>query len=232
MGGQGIAMDPREAASALRWWLEAGVDVAIQEQPRNWLERPASPLSVEEPKASAPPPDTLEAFQSWLSTSPDAPLFSPRTRPILPVGAQGAEIMVLCETPNLEDHSAGTPVGGPAAELMQRMLAAIGLADSAYVANLSCFHSPGVRASTKQLEQCAETARRHIALANPKRLLLFGDGPSQALLGKPVLQARGHVHKIEGVRTVATFHPRFLLKQASSKAEAWKDLLLLMEENP
>ena len=43
MGGSGIAIDDREAASALRWWLEAGVDVATQEAPRNWFERTSAP---------------------------------------------------------------------------------------------------------------------------------------------------------------------------------------------
>jgi DNA polymerase len=231
MGGQGIAMDKREAASALRWWLEAGVDVAIQEQPRNWLERALPPATADEPKPSAPLPDTLEAFRQWLSSNPDAPLYSPRAKPILPVGTQGAEIMVLCESPAREDHGAGLPIGGAAAELMKRMLAAIGLAESAYVANLSCFHSPGTRASPQQLEQCAQAARRHILLARPARLLLLGDAPCLALLGKLLPQARGHVHKIEGVRAVATFHPRFLLDRSALKAEAWKDLLLLMEES-
>ena len=79
-------------------------------------------------------------------------------------------------------------------------------------------------------EACAEIARKHIKLARPKRLLLLGDGPAQALLGKPIAQARGHVHKVEGVRTVATFHPRALINQPSNKSLAWKDLLLLMED--
>ena len=51
-----------------------------------------------------------------------------------------------------------------------------------------------------------------------------------ALLGKRLPQARGHVHKVEGVRTVATFHPRNLVNQPSNKSLAWKDLLLLMED--
>jgi DNA polymerase len=69
-----------------------------------------------------------------------------------------------------------------------------------------------------------------VALAKPKRLLLLGDTPARALLGKPLAAARGHVHKIEGVRTVATFHPRQLLQRSSDKALAWRDLLLLMED--
>jgi DNA polymerase len=84
--------------------------------------------------------------------------------------------------------------------------------------------------SPAEREACAEIARKHIKLARPKRLLLLGEGPVQALLGKPLPQARGHVHKIEGVRTVATFHPRALINQPSNKSLAWKDLLLLMED--
>ena len=108
---------------------------------------------------------------------------------------------------------AGQPIGGPAWELAKKMLAAINIsAEDAYSASLSCFNSPGVRMTKEQREACAEIARKHIALARPKRLLLLGDGPAQALLGKPLAQARGHVHKIEGVRAVATFHPRQLIQ--------------------
>jgi DNA polymerase len=85
--------------------------------------------------------------------------------------------------------------------------------------------------SPQELEACAVIARRHVAAAKPRRLLLLGDGPARALLGKPLAAARGHIHKIEGVRTVATFHPRFLMMRPSDKALAWRDLLLLMEED-
>ena len=138
--------------------------------------------------------------------------------------------MLMSEPPTLEDLASGLPIGGESAELMERMLAAIGMAGKAYSASLSCFHSPGARLSPKQLEQCAAAARRHIALAKPKRLLLLGDAPSRALLGRPLLEARAHVHKVEGVRTIATFHPRQLLKRPSDKRLAWQDLLLLTED--
>ena len=232
MGGPGIATDEREAASALRWWLEMGVDAAVQETPRNWFEREQPPALVrDEPPAPAiPVPDTLEEFQKWLSTSADAPLAAQRSKPILPSGAQGAEVMVLCEPPSRDEVACGEPIGGEAAELMERMLAAIGLAGKAYKANLACFHSPGGRLSEQQLDKCAAAARRHVALAAPKRLLLLGDAPPLALLGKPLVGARGHVHTIEDVRTVATFHPRQLLRRPSDKARAWQDLLLLMDQ--
>jgi len=231
MGGSGIAIDEREAASALRWWLEMGVDVATQEAPRNWLERASAPPRVEEPQQQTVLPETLGAFHDWLA-GPQAPLASERSKAVLPIGSEGAEIMLLSEPPTRDELAAGRPIGGEAAQLMERMLAAISMAGQAYSANLACFHSPGARLSPKQLEECASAARHHVALARPKRLLLLGDAPCRALLGKSLVEARGHVHKVEGVRTVATFHPRQLLKRPSDKSLAWKDLLLLTEEAP
>ena len=139
--------------------------------------------------------------------------------------------MLLIDVPALEDYAAGQPIGGANWALATRMLAAIGIkAEDAYCASLSCFNAPGARLSEKDREECAEIARRHIGLAKPQRLLLLGDGPAQALIGKPLAQARGHIHKVEGVRTVATFHPRHLIKRPLDKHLAWQDLLLLMED--
>ncbi len=233
MGGVGVSVADR-AASALRWWMEMGVDLATQETPRNWFERPSSTgsASLDAPPVPAERPESLESFRQWLIGDPAAPLASPRSRAIAPHGEAEAEVMLLSEPPTREELADGRPIGGDAAALMERMLAAIGMSGQAYSANLACFHSPGARLTPKQLEDCAAAARQHIALAKPKRLLLLGDMPSRALLGKPLLQARGHVHRVEGVRTVATFHPRQLLKRTSDKALAWKDLLLLTEETP
>jgi uracil-DNA glycosylase family 4 len=236
VGGDVQSIGFAEARSALSWWLDSGVDAVVQEEPRDWL-APAPPRDAK-PQAPAPVPnvvepqsDTLAELQRWLATSAQLPLASATARRILPHGPEQARVMLLSDAPALEDFAAGQPIGGDAWELAKRMLAAIGIADEqAYSASLSCFHAPGARMTAEDRAACAEIARRHIALVQPKRLLLLGEGPSQALLGKPLLQARAHVHKIEGVRTVATFHPRHLIKRPLDKHLAWKDLLLLTEE--
>lgn len=241
MGGEvdtiGAEVSRAEARSALAWWLDAGVDVLVQEEPRDWL-RPAQP-KAQAKAAAAPPPnlaqpthETLAELKDWLSSSMQLPLASATAKRILPHGPEDAAIMLLSDAPTSEDFMSGQPIGGEAWELAKRMLAAIKIpVDQAYSASLSCLHLPGTRMSPADREACAEIARQHIKLARPKRLLLLGEVPAQALLGKPLPQARGHVHKIEGVRTVATFHPRALINQPSNKSLAWKDLLLLMEDD-
>ena len=238
VGGEADLIGIAEARSALAWWLEAGVDAAVQDEPRDWLKaalpRQRSKTATEPvppPNVAQPSHETLAELQQWLATSTQLPLSSTTARRIMPQGPEDAVIMLLADAPTLEDFAAGQPIGGESWELARRMLAAIKIpAEHAYSASLSCFHVPGARMSADDREKCAEVARRHIRLAKPKRLLLLGDGPAQALLGKPLPLARGHVHKVEGVRTVVTFHPRQLINQPSNKSLAWKDLLLLMED--
>jgi uracil-DNA glycosylase family 4 len=243
MGGEdvhiGAGVSWAEARSALAWWIDAGVDALVQEQPRDWLKPPppktksaAQPVAAEAPSSNLVQPthETLAELQEWLSSSMQLPLASATAKRILPHGPEEAAIMLLCDAPTFEDSAAGQPIGGEAWELTKRMLAAIRIpADQAYSGSLSCLHLPGAKMSPADRQACAEIAKQHIKLARPKRLLLLGDVPAQALLGKPIAQARGHVHKVEGVRTVATFHPRALINQPSNKSLAWKDLLLLME---
>jgi uracil-DNA glycosylase family 4 len=241
VGGIAESIGLTEARSALAWWLEAGVDVAIGEEARDWLKPPPRPQPnarsrhVEPPEPSnliQPDHSTLAELQSWLASSARMPLASADARRILPHGPEEPPVMLLSDAPALEDFAAAQPIGGEAWELACRMLSAINIpADQAYSASLSCFHTPGVRMSAADRAACGELARQHIRLVKPKRLLIFGDGPSQALLGKPLPTARGHLHKVEGVRTVVTFHPRQLINQPSNKSLAWKDLLLLMEND-
>jgi uracil-DNA glycosylase len=229
-------MDAAVAASALRWWLESGVDVAVSDRPASWLQLPAnSPAAPEiapaQTTSATEPPHTLPLFRDWLANAAPPPARAAAARRVLPLGEQGAPLMILADAPGADEAKASSPVAGEALALTERMMAAIGLPmSSVYLANISCFHSPGSRLGGDELAQCAEIARRHVALVAPRRLLLLGDGPCTALLRKTVHDARGHVQKVEGVRTVATYHPRLLISRQQLKAEAWKDLLLLMED--
>lgn len=226
-----------DARQLLRWWLDAGVDTAVSEEPREWL-KPSSANALGKPEAdiAAPSPSELpgdyNGFREYLAKATGLPLETAGARRILPHGLPGAKIMLLSDVPAREDAAEDRPIGGEAWLLAERMLAAINIpADAAYSASLACFYAAGARLAHGDVERCAKIARHHVALVKPERLLLLGEAPAKALLGQPLARARGHVHKIEGVRTVVTFHPRWLLQRPSDKALAWRDLLLLMDED-
>ncbi len=232
-GSEGITgeLERADAVKALGWWLDSGVDVAVGETPRDWRRAapvPAAPVTV---AAARDAPGDLVAFRAWLSQEPRLPLDRPGARRVLPHGAESAPLMLMADFPSSQESAEGRPLAGESWVLAQRMLAAIEIdPEAAYLATLACFHAPGARLDGGELERCASIARDHIRLAKPQRLLLFGDAPARALTGQPLAAARGKVHRIEGVRTVATFHPRWLLQRPSDKALAWKDLLMLMSE--
>jgi DNA polymerase len=232
VGGNIESLDRATVESLLDWWRLSGVDVAVDDQPRAWL-RSASPLPSPKtvPPAATASPENLAQFRDWLSSAHDLPMDRPGAVRIAPHGDESAPVMVIGDLPDRDDAAAGKPFGGEAAELMERMLKAIGLDSStAYQASLSCFHAPGARLGRDELDRCGSIARDHVRLAKPERLILFGDAPARALIGEPLARARGRIHKVEGVRTIATFHPRWLLHRPSDKALAWKDLQLLMSE--
>jgi uracil-DNA glycosylase family 4 len=226
------SIDRSAADSLMGWWIEAGVDAPVGESPRDWLRRSEVSMPVASPVAptTTERPDNLEAFQNWLATGKNLPMDRPGAIRVAPDGGESAKVMLLSDLPGREDAADGRSIGGEAWALTIKMLAAIGLApDEAYVASLSCFHTPGGRING-DLEACAAIARDHVRLAKPELMILFGDAPARALLGEPLAKARGRVHRIEGIRTIATFHPRWLLQRPSDKALAWRDLLLLMSE--
>lgn len=233
MGGEVQDIGRAAAASLIGWWMESGVDAPVGESPRDWLRRNAAPTEPTQQVAAATvAPTDLVGFRHWLATASGLPMDRAGAVRVAPQGQEAAPVMLVSDLPSHEDAAEGRPIGGEAWALTVRMLAAMGIApDQAYHASLSCFHAPGARIGKDELEACAAIARDHIRLARPQRLILFGDAPSRALLGEPMAKARGRVHKVEGVRTVATFHPRWLLQRPSDKALAWRDLLLLMSEN-
>jgi len=225
-------------ASVLEWWQDAGVDILVDRNPRDWFAQPAAPPvasgSAPQPTALTPRaslPDTLEAFLAWR-TGPDAPDAAWGGDPVLAHGSRDAEIMVLLDQPDRDDCSAGLLLSGAAGRLFDRMLASVGLSrDAVYVAAVCARRSATGRPARGSEARLAEVALHHLSLVAPKRLLLLGDAASRAVLASDASAARGILHSVDhkGGKSgaVASFHPRFLLQRPAAKAEAWRDLRLL-----
>jgi DNA polymerase len=235
-------ISPAAAASALIWWSDAGVDVMIDEEPRDWLRPKAELKPAASPAPSALPEDPTEAppgqldlFQAWLASSESLSFASPAAPRVCPSGDPASGLMILADMPSADDCAAGALISGAAGRLFERMLAAIGRdRASIYLAALSCLRSPDGRFSSDSAKSCAALARHHIGLVQPRAVLLLGDACAKALVGQPMAQARRKWHEIAThagpVRALVSLPPSYLLDHPAHKAHAWADLQMLLEE--
>jgi DNA polymerase len=247
MRGADTLIDREAAASLIRWWRDAGVDTLVEDEARDWLARPArlEPTAIEpapQPSTSAPPrpaaasaelPTTLDALLAWMRESADVPEARwGRTR-LLPTGDPQSGLMILIDAPDRGDADAGTLLSGELGGLFDKMLAAIGRdRGSVWLAPFATVRPVG-RVPQDAAARLTEIARRQIGLVAPRRLLIMGETPCRALFGSDVGETRGELrslnHDAGTVECVATFHPRLLHERPTYKAQAWKDLQLLMK---
>ena len=220
------------AASTLDWWREAGVDTLVDDAPRDWLAK-LTPVATSVPAVADPAalPNVLADFLAWRAGNA-APEARWRGASIAASGPHDANLMVLVDCPDRDDSDC--LLSGEAGKLFDRMLAAIGLKrDVVHVAAVCARRPLGGRMPAEVQAELHRLARHHVRLVAPERLLLMGDGAARALLDRQVGAARGSLHSINHERgesrTVATFHPRLLLERPAQKADAWRDLQLLME---
>lgn len=231
------------AASAIDWWIDAGVDASVDEMPRDWLAAvvsppPAARRSAAVAEAAPEPvlPTTLDAFLAWRH-SDAAPEGNWPGVFLTAQGPADAPLLVLIDVPEREDMESGQLLSGAAGRLFDRMLAAIGQSRASIHLVAVCAKRPiAGRIAPEIEERLVEISRHHIALAAPKRVLLLGNAPSRALLAADVARARGSLRAVNltggktelTVEAIASFHPRFLLERPAQKAEAWRDLQLLI----
>ena len=159
-----------------------------------------------------------------------------RQQTVFGVGHAHAHWMVVGEAPGEQEDRQGEPFVGPAGQLLDNMLAAIGLSrDEApperqvFIANtLKCRPPRNRNPDPAETAQCAPFLERQIALIAPRIILAMGRFAAQALLASdaPLGKLRGRVHQYRGVPVVVTYHPAYLLRTPADKARAWEDLCL------
>jgi uracil-DNA glycosylase family 4 len=248
--------DPLAARAALDWLIELGADEAIGDAPvdRFALPAAAAPPKAAAAPAAQPAPALIPAAdpaaeaQARAAAAPDLAalaaameamedeLKAQARRFVFADGTPGAPLMVVGEAPGREEDIEGRPFVGAAGRLLDRMLAAIGRdradparARAAYIANVLPWRPTANRAPTPQeIARWTPFLRRHVELAAPRVLLILGNTPAQALLGRGgITRMRGQWHAVLGRPALPSFHPSYLLRQPEAKREAWADLLAL-----
>lgn len=147
-------------------------------------------------------------------------------------GNPEGRVMFVGEAPGADEDRLGLPFVGRSGQLLDRMLAAIGLTrkEHVYIANLLPWRPPGNRTPTPQeVAICLPFIQRQIELADPDILVCIGGPSAQGLLGfTGILASRGKWTEYETgarrIRAIATLHPAYLLRQPLQKRLAWRDL--------
>jgi uracil-DNA glycosylase family 4 len=192
----------------------------------------AATRSAEESAASA---KTLEELREKLLQFEGCGLKATASRLVFADGNPEAEVMFVGEAPGADEDRQGLPFVGRAGQLLDRMLASIGLdRTKAYITNVVPWRPPGNRTPTPlEIAACLPFTRRHIELVSPKILVCLGAAAAQTLLGSKdgILRMRGrwwtYAPGGPNIPALAMLHPAYLLRQPLQKRLAWQDLRLL-----
>lgn len=257
------ADDNRAQLEALLGWYEAiGVDAVVLPEPVDRFAAPP-PAAVAPPPTVpyAPPPaafdapfpasgegdeimharaaaakaETLDDLRAILADFEGCPLKQTARQLVFADGNPAGRLMLIGEAPGREEDQQGKPFVGRSGQLLDRMLAAIGLDRAGvYIANVVPWRPPGNRTpSPLETEICKPFIARQIELADPDVLVFLGGAASKAITGSSegILRARG---KWSSYRTaqreipcMATLHPAYLLRQPAQKRLAWRDFLAI-----
>jgi len=244
---------PMDLAEALRLQLEWGADEALLDAPQDRRARPAPPPAPARPRPAAALPagpaeaariaaacSTLAELEAALRNFTGCALRDTATQLVFADGAAEAKLMLIGEAPGAEEDRGGRPFIGAAGQLLDRMMGSIGLDRTTLrIVNVVPWRPPGNRTPTDgEVAVCLPFLHRHIALMRPRVLFLLGAVAAKAMLpeaGQGIRRLRGTWREVEipglekPVPCLPSYHPAYLLRMPSAKAESWRDLLALKE---
>jgi DNA polymerase len=177
---------------------------------------------------------TLEELREALASFDGCNLKFTAKNVVFADGNPDADLMLVGEAPGRDEDIQGLPFVGRSGQLLDRMLAAIGLdRSSAYIANVIPWRPPGNRTPTPhETEICRPFIERQIELVNPKVLVNLGGPSAKTLLNttEGILRLRGnwreHVTASgTAIPAMPTLHPAYLLRTPAHKRLAWRDFL-------
>jgi DNA polymerase len=256
--------DARDMAALLRWYVTMGIDEAIDEVPRDRLaetaaaprpalnpkpagSRLAPPLAVEPQsgaaaaRKSAAAAQSLDELAAAVAGFDGCALRRMATNTVFADGTPHAPVMVIGEAPGADEDRIGKPFVGRSGQLLDRMLAAIGLERqrNVYITNVLFWRPPGNRKPTdEEIAACLPFVWRHIALNRPEVVVLCGGTATSAMLGRSegITRLRGRWFDLavpeldRPVPALTTYHPSFLLRSPARKSESWRDFLELQSK--
>ncbi len=180
--------------------------------------------------------ESLEALLADMVDMTDDPLAEAGTTMVIYRGNPKAKLMIIGEAPGPEENRLGKPFVGRSGQLLDQILAAIGLDSEkdVFITNAVFRMPPGEeRAFRKPTDEEIEAYKPYvleiIRLIDPRIILLSGNVATQSLLGLTgITRLRGEWRQWDGRWLMPIFHPAYLLRNPSRdpnspKAQTWRD---------
>lgn len=158
-------------------------------------------------------------------------LHETRNTVVFGTGSARSGIVFVGEAPGAQEDEKGIPFVGRAGQLLDKILAAIGVArDDVYICNVLKCRPPNNR-DPQPLEAatCTPFLRDQLEALEPKVICALGRHAARWLLqsNAPMGKLRGTIHRYQEIPTIATYHPAALLRNPQWKRAAWEDFQLL-----
>jgi uracil-DNA glycosylase family 4 len=185
----------------------------------------------------APPekPAALQAIRDLIGDCTRCPLaYAGRRTIVFADGDPNARLMFVGEGPGADEDTSGIPFVGKAGQLLNNMIAAMGLArEQVYIANIVKCRPPANRAPEPvEANTCSPFLLEQIDVVQPEIIVALGATAATYLLGvkQSLASLRGVWHSCRGAKVCVTYHPAYLLRDPTQKGEAWKDLQRVMAQ--
>jgi DNA polymerase len=196
----------------------------------------AAPLADATPAHRAEPPSrlSLPRVRAELGECTRCKLSATRKTIVFGVGNPAADLVFVGEGPGYDEDQQGEPFVGKAGQLLDKMIAAMGLTrEQVYICNVVKCRPPGNRnPEPDEVAACEPFLRQQLDAIAPRFIVALGKFAAQTLLRTtaPISALRGRWHSYQGIQLMPTFHPAFLLRSPERKRDAWHDLQLVMAE--
>jgi DNA polymerase len=194
----------------------------------------SSPPAVSAAVPTADRVTALNLIREDIGDCTRCALHKGRNKIVFGDGSPTARLMFVGEGPGADEDAQGIPFVGKAGQLLNNMIAAMGLKrEEVYIANVVKCRPPGNRTpESDEANTCSPFLFRQIDVVRPQVLVALGATAATYLLGarQPLAGLRGRVHAFRGMQLIVTYHPAYLLRDPRQKKEAWADLQIAMRE--
>ncbi len=223
----------------------SGLDAPRESRPRNPPRLVSTDTTVSTARETARAAQSLEALEAAVRAFDGCPLKNTAMNTVFSDGTPDGPVMLVGEAPGAEEDKEGKPFVGASGQLLDKMLAAIGLnrREHAYITNIVFWRPPGNREpSASETAVCRPFLERHIELKKPSILVFLGGPSAKTMLNRTegITRLRGRwfdfrtptMAEAEAapIPAMPLFHPAYLLRSPLKKRDAWRDLMAIRDK--